>query len=148
MHSCDNPACVNVRHLSEGSHTLNQQDKVSKGRQAKGRKVGAAKLCELTVREIKFRYPNEPTEALAEEYGISRAHISRIATGGVWRHTGEPSLTERKMKRYEVSGEMLHVQEIARRYGLPETTVRGRIASGYTGEDLIRAKSSHTRRYR
>ena len=32
MHSCDNPACCNISHLSVGQHIDNSEDKVSKRR--------------------------------------------------------------------------------------------------------------------
>ncbi|PCQ38003.1 hypothetical protein CQA26_11470 [Providencia rettgeri] len=32
MHSCDNPACVNIEHLSVGTHKQNMHDCISKGR--------------------------------------------------------------------------------------------------------------------
>ena len=39
-HTCDNPACINPRHLYRGTHSDNIKDKVSKGRQAKGENNG------------------------------------------------------------------------------------------------------------
>ncbi|MCK9428727.1 MAG: hypothetical protein M0R17_01795 [Candidatus Omnitrophica bacterium] len=39
-HSCDTPACVNPKHLFSGSQNDNVQDKVRKGRQAKGKGNG------------------------------------------------------------------------------------------------------------
>lgn len=39
-HHCDNPRCINPKHLFKGTHADNVADKVSKGRQAKGCKNG------------------------------------------------------------------------------------------------------------
>lgn len=39
-HTCDTPACCNPRHLLCGTHADNVQDKVNKGRQAKGKTNG------------------------------------------------------------------------------------------------------------
>lgn len=43
MHSCDNPACCNIKHLALGTHKDNCDDKVRKDRQAKGVRNGRYK---------------------------------------------------------------------------------------------------------
>jgi len=39
-HKCDNPKCINPKHLFKGTHNDNVQDKVKKNRQAKGIESG------------------------------------------------------------------------------------------------------------
>jgi hypothetical protein len=39
-HHCDNPKCINPRHLFKGTHKDNSDDKCRKGRQAKGENNG------------------------------------------------------------------------------------------------------------
>lgn len=42
MHSCDNPLCVNVDHLSLGTRAENSRDRDRKGRTARGPALSAA----------------------------------------------------------------------------------------------------------
>lgn len=86
-HSCDNPSCINPKHLFLGTPAENMADRDAKGRQAhqRGEINPLAKLTEadvLAIRSAKGRLQRE----LAAQYGVSRGHISFIRTGRKWRH--------------------------------------------------------------
>jgi hypothetical protein len=82
-HKCDNPPCVNPRHLLLGTHSDNMQDMLERGRQAKGSKV-----TEEMVREIRSRYSagGISQKSLAAEYGIGQRHICGIILRQRWKH--------------------------------------------------------------
>jgi hypothetical protein len=84
MHACDNPSCVNVRHLSVGSAADNEQDKKLKGRQAWGERHGMRRLTEDAVRDIVAMRGHVSQKALADKHGISQAHVSKVQLRQSW----------------------------------------------------------------
>ncbi len=85
-HTCDNPVCVNPRHLFAGTSADNCLDSVRKNRQAKGEGNGQSKLRERDVSEIHRRLASgENQRRLSREFGVSQSAISAIATGLTWR---------------------------------------------------------------
>ncbi len=90
LHRCDNPSCVNPSHLFVGTNAINNLDKTSKGRQAKGEGFITTKLTELQVLEIKKRYrawsKTDGPRQLAREFGVGSSTICRIASGQLWKH--------------------------------------------------------------
>lgn len=77
-HKCDNPRCVNPAHLIHGTQAENIHDIVERGRH------GASKLTQAQVMEI--RASNEPTNALAERFGVRCAAINKARRGTTWGH--------------------------------------------------------------
>lgn len=89
-HSCDNPPCVNPRHLFLGTNTDNLRDASKKGLlrgiQA-GERHPRAKLTESDVRAIRDAVRNGRSVAsLAREYGMSQSTLSRVWRGLRWSH--------------------------------------------------------------
>jgi hypothetical protein len=87
-HSCDNPGCVNVDHLWLGTHIMNVQDMLDKGRGSyqahKGVANGRAKITEQDVLDIRAEESTYPV--LAEKYGISTPQIGKIKRRETWKH--------------------------------------------------------------
>jgi hypothetical protein len=90
LHHCDNPKCVNPKHLFLGTQQDNLADMRSKGHQVRGESQGSAKLTAQQVRDIRAlyrRYSHEyGSAALARKYGVSPIQIWKIATRQQWRH--------------------------------------------------------------
>lgn len=83
-HRCDNPACINIRHLELGSHFDNVQDMVQRGRNAKGSKNGRAKLTEEIVLQI--LKSEQSNSDLSKQYGVTISAIEQIRQRKTWKH--------------------------------------------------------------
>lgn len=90
-HTCDNPSCVNPRHLFLGTHSDNGQDMSRKGRATKGKP--AAILSEKEVEDIR-RLSKEgmQNKDIATKFKVSRTTISLIINGKRWKEGYSHSL--------------------------------------------------------
>lgn len=84
-HHCDNPICVNPKHLYAGTAADNSADRVKRGRQVNpaGSDSPNAKLSWRAVRAI--RTNRAKGAAMAIKYGVSQATISLIRSNKVWK---------------------------------------------------------------
>lgn len=86
MHSCDNPACVNPNHLSVGTPGDNSRDAAAKGRMARGKRHGMARLTEEYVREIKASPRRRSSVTyFANKFGVGRDSIYSVYWGETWK---------------------------------------------------------------
>lgn len=98
LHDCDNPSCVNPRHLIIGSNLDNMQDKERKGR---GRRVHGeqhvnAKLTTKMVLEIRRLYATGryTQYQLAAQFRVNQPRISKIVNQLIWKRVQQS--TERR----------------------------------------------------
>ncbi len=94
IHSCDNTACCNPKHLRLGTPADNSRDMVERGRSSLG-KTRPAILDDKDVieiwRQFKHPYHGQLTD-LAKKYGVTRITISSIRMGRSWAHL-RPSIS-------------------------------------------------------
>jgi hypothetical protein len=80
LHHCDNPACVNVAHLFEGTDADNIDDMLRKGR-------ARTKLDEAAVLAIRGEIAaGHSHRAIAARFGVSQSMVSAIGRRESWRH--------------------------------------------------------------
>lgn len=88
-HTCDNPACVNVKHFFLGTHSDNMVDAFVKNRiyRAKGVMSQNAKLTDETVRYLRKVGNSEKSyEKLGEEFGVSHHTVWMVVKNKSWIH--------------------------------------------------------------
>ncbi len=85
-HTCNNPPCVNWRHLLPGDGADQHGDRRDAGTDPSGEKNGRAKLTWPAVHSIRARYlTGEVTQdELAREHGVSQVAISQIVQHKTW----------------------------------------------------------------
>lgn len=88
MHKCDVPLCVNLAHLTVGTRSDNNRDRMNKNRSAIGEKAGRAKLTDKTVKKIREEYAKNlyTLKELSEQFGVSDHQIFQVAHRRSWRH--------------------------------------------------------------
>lgn len=91
-HRCDNPSCVNPKHLFLGTQFDNMRDMVSKGRihDHHGQNNPKAKLTESDVREI-YRLHNGGMSGykIAKMFSVTQTAIRSVIIGKTWKHIYE-----------------------------------------------------------
>ncbi len=88
-HSCDNPICINPKHLWLGTQQDNVNDMIKKGRAryAQGENVNTAKLRDFEVRKIRSLYSTgEFTyKELALKFDVEKSNIGMIIRNKTWK---------------------------------------------------------------
>jgi len=88
-HICDNPPCVNPRHLFLGTKQDNAIDMMKKNRGVfhHGETNWCAKLSTNKVVEMRTRYAEGMTQqAIADCFGIAQSTASAILSKKKWAH--------------------------------------------------------------
>jgi hypothetical protein len=87
LHKCDNPPCVNPRHLFLGTQADNTNDAIGKGRHVppRGERNGQSKLTTDQVAEIRrLRAAGLSGKTIAARFGVSQATVSMIHRARRW----------------------------------------------------------------
>jgi hypothetical protein len=96
MHRCDNPHCVNPRHLQWGTHRENMEDMRAKGRSAAQVRaaaqmdeaalwLGRSGVTKLTPDQVRYiRTSDKTLMELADELGVTNQCVSLVRQGKTW----------------------------------------------------------------
>ncbi len=88
-HSCDNPKCVNPKHLWLGTQADNILDMIKKGRDRKafGEKNHAAKITEDDVKNIRLKYKEGMNmSSISRLLNFPYPIVLRVCKNETWKH--------------------------------------------------------------
>lgn len=84
---CDNPMCVNPRHLALGTSADNSADMVAKQRNPRGTQHKRAKLTPTAVREIRrLAAERFSLTDIARHFGVHRGTVASVVKRETWGH--------------------------------------------------------------
>lgn len=95
LHHCDNPPCVNDRHLYVGTQADNSRDMVLRGREShagpthpsRGESHRRATTTEQTVLELrKLSHEGASSRHLARKFNLTRSCVQHILRHRSWKH--------------------------------------------------------------
>ncbi len=95
LHSCDNPPCVNPRHLSAGTHVENMKQMKERGRSLRGARGTGAKLTEEQAIAIYIHPWNdnlcnrENYTLIAGKFNTTAGTVYHIRERKTWKHIHE-----------------------------------------------------------
>lgn len=80
LHSCDNPSCINPKHLSWGSHSENMKQMYSRGRAPKRQPHSQRRFTFEQAELIRAEYAqgNTSMQKLGNKYGVSNKAIESL----------------------------------------------------------------------
>jgi len=140
LHSCDNPSCVNPKHLWIGTNQENTQDRHDKGRSAKGSSIGCSVLKEKDIvnilENINNGYYNKIKDIL-DNHSVSRTNINRILKGDGWSHVSIPFCKNLNISLNDLRKKVLYNDYLRSGFKDSHSTLGSRNGNSILNETLV-----------